>query len=152
MKFDTTADAYEYFESHRDHCLTLWVEMCFPEGLFCPSCECYIDVMPEDGNGRRVRCPDCNIRINVFAGSLLETSNLSLAIWLTIIWNATCSSKKRCSGHVLASMFGCSYYKISSAIKAAAAVKCRLRKGGQRRYSNWFEAVARGCRGVEITH
>lgn len=145
MKFATSADAYEYFESHQDHCLALWIETCWPEGLFCPNCECYIDVFPEDGNGRRVRCPECARRVNVFEGTLVETSKIELWQLLAIIWNATSSSKQRCSGHVLANHLARSYYRISHAIKAVDELKRQLRKQGQRRYSNWFEAVVRGC-------
>lgn len=146
MCFENLEDAITYFRSARKHCLEIWVETCFPEGLFCSQCECYIHEMPHHGNGRRIDCPDCSNRMTVFAGSVIEHSDLNLATWFAIIWNAV--SKKPCSGHHLASALGCSYYDVRDAIKSVDAVKTYLRKHSYGYRRNKFLAIVRGCMGA----
>lgn len=149
MMFDCLEDAAFYFISNPGECLTIWVESCWPDGLFCSECECYIDMFPEDGNGRRVLCPDCGQRIDVYEGSILETSRVKLSHLFTIIWNAVSNCKKRCSGHVLADILACDYHKIRHAIKAVDQVKSQLRKQGVGFRSNKFDTIVRGCSGVD---
>ncbi|HQR43424.1 MAG TPA: hypothetical protein PLX97_12085, partial [Gemmatales bacterium] len=86
--------------------------------------------------------PGCKRRINIFENSALEHSNLDLAFWLAIMWNSV--SKNRCSGHKLAELLGCEYWKIRFAIKSVNSVKSQLRKQGAFYRSNKFLEVIRG--------
>ena len=143
MIFKATSPTVRYLKSEPKECLALYVEHAFPDGLFCPGCDAYVDDLPADGNGRRVRCAACKKRFDVFEGSMIEFSRLELHAWLSIMFNSV--SRERISGHQLADLLGCEYSRIRYAIKAVDRVKSQLVKQSSWYRSSKFLALIRGC-------